>query len=132
MSRPSAAELIERLRVVHAERLGVTTLSDEDLAAQLPIGLRTFHRWKAADTRGFTAIMAMLLEAGWITTAVHDEHDDPPEAHELTLDELRVELHVVKARVDALTTMVHEWIGRHPPNTGDQFLRRAERRQQRG
>jgi hypothetical protein len=66
MPRPSAADLIERLRDVYSDRDG-TRASDEKLAGQLPITLSTLNRWKKGDTRAFDNIVLMLDEAGWLS-----------------------------------------------------------------
>lgn len=67
MSGPTAAEVIEQLRVVYEEQTG-ERLSDEKLAAKLPIGLSTFNRWKKSDTRAFRDVVDMLALAGWLNT----------------------------------------------------------------
>jgi len=66
MSRPTAAELIERLREVHQG--DGKRLSDEDLASRLPISLSTLNRWKKNDAQGFQDIVWMLSTAGWLNT----------------------------------------------------------------
>lgn len=62
---PTVADLIERLRQVHEQRLG-KSLSDEKLAGQLPFSLSTFNRWKNADPRYFQQTVELLNEAGWL------------------------------------------------------------------
>jgi transcriptional regulator with XRE-family HTH domain len=63
MSRVTAAALIEHLRKVHGNG---QPLSDEKLAAKLPISGSTLARWKNGDTRAFDNIVEMLAQAGWI------------------------------------------------------------------
>lgn len=71
MSRPTAAQLLARLREVYAERDG-KPLSEEKLAGRLPITLSTFNRWKKRDTKAFSDIVQMLDDAGWLNDAATD------------------------------------------------------------
>lgn len=66
MPRPTAAQLLERLRAIYESREG-EALSDERLAARLPISLSTLNRWKKGDTRQFREIVQALDEAGWLS-----------------------------------------------------------------
>lgn len=78
---PNAADLIECLRVIYERREGEgVKLSDENLAARLPITLSTFNRWKKGNTRQFEQIMTMLAEAGWLKDDLAQaapDHQDP-------------------------------------------------------
>lgn len=71
MPRPSAADLIERLRDVYEQREGVK-LADEKLAGRLPISLSTFNRWKKGNTASFDRIVECLDIAGWLSTPEDD------------------------------------------------------------
>lgn len=68
MSRPTAAQLLARLRAIYEQREG-RSLSDEKLAGKLPISLSAFNRWKKGDTQQFNNIVEMLEIAGWLNTA---------------------------------------------------------------
>lgn len=91
MPRPTAADLITRLREVHEEQAGMS-LSDEKLAGRLPITLSTLNRWKKGDTRQFAEIVAMLDEAGWLTasTEAGGVARDDQEPSRSPLEELQV------------------------------------------
>lgn len=64
MSLPTAKQLIEQLRTALSEN--GQRLTDEQLAARLPITLSTFNRWKKADTDRYTAVIEMVAMAGWL------------------------------------------------------------------
>lgn len=68
MAAVSAAALLELLRDRYSNEAG-ERLTDEDLAARLPITLSTLNRWKKADPQTFPAIVWMLREAGLIVDA---------------------------------------------------------------
>lgn len=97
MSRPTAAQLIERLRTVHEAKVG-RPLSDEELAGRLPITLSTFNRWKKADTKAFQSTLTMLEEAGWLADSEPGSAEAEPE------ESIDGRLQVLQARVDELPT----------------------------
>ncbi len=65
MSIFTAADLLDRLRAVHGKG---DHISDEKLAAKLPISGSTLARWKRSDPEHFQAIIEMLDQAGWLNT----------------------------------------------------------------
>jgi hypothetical protein len=73
MSLPTARDLIERLREIHA--LPGEKLSDEALAAKLPITGSTLARWKRRDPEKFSELVQMMTEAGWLNMG-GDAHAD--------------------------------------------------------
>jgi hypothetical protein len=116
MSRPTAAELITRLREIYAAKLPAgEKLSDETLVAKLPITMSTFHRWKKEDTKTFRAIVTMLDDAGWLTSgeATHRPSDETETAQPGTLAEVRFAISALE-RLEALLRAQ-----RKPPQDGE-------------
>lgn len=64
MSLPAPIVLLEDLRRLADE---VDRVSDEELAHELPMRLRTLARWKGAEIPEFYGkLMTMLRAAGWL------------------------------------------------------------------
>lgn len=113
MSRPTAAQLLDRLREIHQELTG-EPLSDETLAGQLPITLSTFNRWKKKDTKMFRAIVKMLDEAGWL---VEEEPTRRPSGEAVAIKPALAEVRFAILSLERLEALLREQT--EPPQDGE-------------